>query len=255
MSVAIWPLAPPDRPGAGALAAGFDTVRLWTIFLGVTAEMFGSIVGIRHNSGCALGAAEAAFAHLLTTDRSPGVGRVLQLARCLERERGITDALRNSREKITVFLVAVLGSVLIVGTLIYLVEGEQSGFTSIPWSVYWAIVTMTTVGYGDIAPLPDPRRPGSRLHPHDRRQRHNRRPRRHRHRRDGPHLPDHGRQHRRLPRPQRRRAPRRRRFLLPPRDQALETPNPCGAPTSGLPGSILPPGVHAAAHPAPESPG
>jgi voltage-gated potassium channel len=62
------------------------------------------------------------------------------------------SALRNSREKISVFLFSVLTVVLLVGTLIYLIEGEQNGFTSIPKSIYWAIVTITTVGYGDITP-------------------------------------------------------------------------------------------------------
>ena len=63
-------------------------------------------------------------------------------------------ALAASRRKILVFLGAVLTLVFILGTIMYLVEGghEESGFTSIPESVYWAIVTMTTVGYGDIAP-------------------------------------------------------------------------------------------------------
>jgi len=61
-------------------------------------------------------------------------------------------ALRASRRKITIFLGAVVTLMLIAGAAMYLLEGEKHGFTSIPRSVYWAIVTMTTVGYGDIAP-------------------------------------------------------------------------------------------------------
>ena len=61
-------------------------------------------------------------------------------------------ALRASRRKITVFLGSVVTLAVIMGTLMYLIEGEENGFTSIPRAIYWAIVTLTTVGYGDIAP-------------------------------------------------------------------------------------------------------
>jgi len=64
----------------------------------------------------------------------------------------LRTALRASARKIIVFLGAVITMAMIVGALIYLIEGEESGFTSIPQGMYWAIVTMTTVGYGDIAP-------------------------------------------------------------------------------------------------------
>ena len=80
------------------------------------------------------------------------VFRVLKMGEYLVEAGALQAALRRSRPKITVFLVTVLTLVLIVGALMHLVEGPENGFTSIPISVYWAIVTLTTVGYGDIAP-------------------------------------------------------------------------------------------------------
>ena len=81
------------------------------------------------------------------------VYRVLKLVEYLGESAVLLDALRESRRKITVFLLAVLALVVILGSLMYLVEGETSGFTSIPLSIYWTIVTLTTVGYGDITPV------------------------------------------------------------------------------------------------------
>ncbi|HUG80925.1 MAG TPA: ion transporter [Bryobacterales bacterium] len=80
------------------------------------------------------------------------VFRVLKLTQYLGEAQVLMAALRASRPKIIVFLGAVMTSVIIVGTAMYLIEGEKSGFDSIPRGMYWAIVTMTTVGYGDIAP-------------------------------------------------------------------------------------------------------
>ncbi|UCF18751.1 MAG: ion transporter [Gemmatimonadota bacterium] len=80
------------------------------------------------------------------------VFRVLKLVQFVGEARIMRTALRASMRKIIVFLGAVLTLVLIIGAVMYLVEGEEHGFTNIPESIYWAIVTMTTVGYGDIAP-------------------------------------------------------------------------------------------------------
>jgi voltage-gated potassium channel len=70
----------------------------------------------------------------------------------MQESQVIAQALWSSRRKITVFLFAVLTLVIIFGSLLYIVEGEENGFTSIPRSTYWAIVTLTTVGYGDLSP-------------------------------------------------------------------------------------------------------
>ena len=78
--------------------------------------------------------------------------RVLKLAEYLRESRTLAQAMRASRRKIEVFLLVVVTIVVIVGALMYVIEGERNGFTSIPRSIYWAVVTITTVGYGDLAP-------------------------------------------------------------------------------------------------------
>ncbi len=78
--------------------------------------------------------------------------RILKLSEYISESRVITTALNASRRKILVFLVAVMTIVLVVGSMMYVVEGEENGFTDIPTSIYWAIVTLTTVGYGDLSP-------------------------------------------------------------------------------------------------------
>ena len=79
--------------------------------------------------------------------------RIFRLVHFLSEMQFLSHAIKNSLRKISIFILVVLTSVVILGSIIYLVEGEENGFTSIPQSVYWAIVTITTVGYGDIAPV------------------------------------------------------------------------------------------------------
>lgn len=82
------------------------------------------------------------------------VFRILKLTRFIGESANFGKALRRSRAKIAVFISFVIVLCIILGTVMYLIESEQdSGFTSIPRSVYWAVVTLTTVGYGDIAPI------------------------------------------------------------------------------------------------------
>lgn len=81
------------------------------------------------------------------------VFRIFKLSRYTSAGRTLAKALYRSREKIFMFISVIVTMVVIFGTIMYLVEGEKNGFTSIPVSIYWAVVTLTTVGYGDISPV------------------------------------------------------------------------------------------------------
>jgi len=79
--------------------------------------------------------------------------RIFQLSKYLRSGHTMQIALRSSRPKIIVFILSISLIVIILGTLMYIVEGQQNGFDNIPKSIYWAVVTLTTVGYGDVVPI------------------------------------------------------------------------------------------------------
>ena len=98
----------------------------------------------------------AGFLDVIKVLRMLRIFRVLKMAQYVGEADLLKNALMASRRKIGIFLVVVMTIVVILGSLMYIIEGEENGFSSIPRAVYWAIVTLTTVGYGDISPQTGP---------------------------------------------------------------------------------------------------
>lgn len=96
---------------------------------------------------------DAQYLMIVRVVRMLRIFRVLKLSPYLKQANYLLAALRGSKQKIIVFLVSVTTLVTVFGTLMYVVEGPQNGFANIPTGIYWAIVTLTTVGYGDIVPI------------------------------------------------------------------------------------------------------
>jgi voltage-gated potassium channel len=95
---------------------------------------------------------DAQYLMIIRVVRMLRIFRILKLSPYLKQANYLMAALRGSRQKIIVFLVSVSTLVTLFGTLMYVIEGPEHGFTSIPKGIYWAIVTLTTVGFGDIVP-------------------------------------------------------------------------------------------------------
>ena len=81
--------------------------------------------------------------------------RILKLVRFINQSNLLVNALLASRLKITIFMFAIITLLVIFGSAMYLIEGPENGFTNIPVSIYWSVVTLTTVGFGDITPKTD----------------------------------------------------------------------------------------------------
>jgi voltage-gated potassium channel len=96
--------------------------------------------------------ADAQYLLIIRVIRMLRVFRVLKLRQYLSQANFLLTALRGSRQKIIVFFASIATLVTVFGTLMYVIEGPGNGFTSIPTGIYWAVVTLTTVGFGDIVP-------------------------------------------------------------------------------------------------------
>ncbi len=130
-------------------------VRLWCIeHTGRYARSFYGIVDLLGilPTYISLFVADTQYLLVIRILRVLRVFRVLRMVRYVGEAELLTQALIASRRKITVFISSVLALVVIFGSIMYLIEGEEHGFTSIPRSIYWAVITLTTVGYGDLTP-------------------------------------------------------------------------------------------------------
>ena len=102
--------------------------------------------------GIFIGANQLSSIKTIRTIRLIRIFRILKLIRYVKEAAALKQAFIASKQRVVVFLFVVLSIVILMGTIIYMIEDPEDGFTSIPRSIYWAIVTLTTVGYGDIAP-------------------------------------------------------------------------------------------------------
>ena len=102
--------------------------------------------------GLGLGANNISSIKNIRTIRLIRIFRILKLIRYVKEAAALKKAFIASKQRIIIFLFIVVSIAILMGTIIYMLEDPKDGFTSIPRSIYWAIVTLTTVGYGDIAP-------------------------------------------------------------------------------------------------------